>query len=74
MPIRLKCLVFPIIVFYPSEGVSDIQKRQMITQMGKNVKVFGIEGNFDDAQRGVKEIFGNRVLSDELAKNAIKSL
>ena len=58
-----------IIVFYPSEGVSDIQKRQMITQMGKNVKVFGIEGNFDDAQRGVKEIFGNHVLSDELAKN-----
>ncbi len=57
-----------IIVFYPSEGVSDIQKRQMITQMGKNVKVFGIEGNFDDAQRGVKEIFGNKVLSDELAK------
>ena len=41
----------------------------MITQMGKNVKVFGIEGNFDDAQRGVKEIFGNKVLSDELAKN-----
>ena len=58
-----------IIVFYPSEGVSDIQKRQMITQMGKNVKVFGIEGNFDDAQRGVKEIFGNKVLSDELSKN-----
>ena len=58
-----------IIVFYPSEGVSDIQKRQMITQMGKNVKVFGIEGNFDDAKRGVKEIFGNKVLSDELAKN-----
>ena len=58
-----------IIVFYPSEGVSDIQKRQMITQMGKNVKVFGIEGNFDDAQRGVKEIFGNKLLSDELAKN-----
>lgn len=57
-----------IIVFYPSEGVSDIQKRQMITQAGKNVKVFGIEGNFDDAQRGVKEIFGNKVLSDELAK------
>ncbi|MDY4919964.1 MAG: threonine synthase [Phascolarctobacterium sp.] len=58
-----------IIVFYPSEGVSDIQKRQMITQMGKNVKVFGIEGNFDDAQRGVKEIFGNTVLGEELGKN-----
>lgn len=57
-----------IIVFYPSEGVSDIQKQQMITQAGKNVNVFGIEGNFDDAQRGVKEIFGNTALSDELAK------
>ena len=57
-----------IIVFYPSEGVSDIQKQQMITQAGKNVKVFGIEGNFDDAQRGVKEIFGNTALSDELEK------
>ena len=57
-----------IIVFYPSEGVSDIQKRQMITQTGKNVKVFGIEGNFDDAQRGVKEIFGNTAMSDELEK------
>lgn len=57
-----------IIVFYPSEGVSDIQKRQMITQVGKNVKVFGIQGNFDDAQRGVKEIFGNTVLADSLEK------
>lgn len=57
-----------IIVFYPCEGVSDIQKRQMITQVGENVKVFGIEGNFDDAQRGVKEIFGNKALSDELEK------
>lgn len=57
-----------IIVFYPCEGVSDIQKRQMITQAGKNVKVFGIEGNFDDAQRGVKEIFGNTALTSELEK------
>lgn len=57
-----------IIVFYPSEGVSDIQKQQMITQAGKNVKVFGIEGNFDDAQRGVKEIFGNTALASELEK------
>lgn len=55
-----------IIVFYPCDGVSDIQKKQMITQMGKNVKVFGIEGNFDDAQRGVKEIFGNEVMAREL--------
>lgn len=55
-----------IIVFYPCDGVSDIQKRQMITQCGKNVKVFGIEGNFDDAQRGVKEIFSNAELAAEL--------
>lgn len=57
-----------IIVFYPSEGVSEIQKRQMLTQAGRNVKVFGIEGNFDDAQRGVKEIFGNTALADQLSQ------
>lgn len=57
-----------IMVFYPSEGVSDIQKRQMTTQIGENVKVFGIEGNFDDAQRGVKEIFSNKVLAKSLAE------
>lgn len=55
-----------IMVFYPSEGVSNIQKRQMTTQVGKNVKVFGIEGNFDDAQRGVKEIFSNKALAESL--------
>ncbi|MCQ2372830.1 MAG: threonine synthase [Phascolarctobacterium sp.] len=57
-----------IMVFYPSEGVSDIQKRQMTTQPGENVKVFGIEGNFDDAQRGVKEIFSNKILAKSLAE------
>ena len=57
-----------IMVFYPSEGVSDIQKRQMTTQEGANVKVFGIEGNFDDAQRGVKEIFSNKILAKSLAE------
>ena len=57
-----------IIVFYPSEGVSDIQKQQMVTQVGKNVRVFGIEGNFDDAQRGVKEIFGDAEMAAELAQ------
>ena len=46
-----------IIVFYPGDGVSDIQKLQMITQEGDNVFVSGIEGNFDDAQNGVKKIF-----------------
>ncbi|HBX75384.1 MAG TPA: threonine synthase [Acidaminococcaceae bacterium] len=55
-----------IIVFYPEDGVSPVQKLQMVTQAGKNTKVFGIHGNFDDAQRGVKEIFGNAELEKEL--------
>lgn len=48
-----------IIVFFPEDGVSEIQKRQMITQEGDNTFVVGINGNFDDAQSGVKEIFNN---------------
>ena len=55
-----------IIVFYPEDGVSQIQKLQMVTQTGSNTKVFGIRGNFDDAQRGVKEIFGDAELANEL--------
>ena len=46
-----------IIVFYPENGVSKVQKAQMVTQIGKNVTVCGIRGNFDDAQRGVKNAF-----------------
>lgn len=56
-----------IMVFYPSEGVSDIQKLQMITQEGKNVCVSGIQGNFDDAQTGVKRIFTDSETKEELA-------
>lgn len=48
-----------IIVFYPKEGVSPIQKLQMVTQQGDNTHVVAIKGNFDDAQRSVKEIFTN---------------
>lgn len=48
-----------IIVFYPSDGVSEVQKRQMTSQEGANTHVFGIRGNFDDAQTGVKKIFDN---------------
>lgn len=48
-----------IIVFYPSEGVSDMQRLQMMTQEGNNVYVCGIEGNFDDAQSAVKSIFND---------------
>lgn len=57
-----------IIVFYPSDGVSDIQKLQMITQEGKNVYVSGIEGNFDDAQNGVKAIFTDEKAKAQLLK------
>ncbi|NLY42508.1 MAG: threonine synthase [Clostridiaceae bacterium] len=46
-----------ILVFYPDNGVSEIQKLQMITQEGENVGVCAVEGNFDDAQNGVKAIF-----------------
>lgn len=55
-----------IMVFYPGDGVSDIQKLQMITQEGANVYVAGIDGNFDDAQTGVKKIFTDDKLIDEL--------
>ena len=48
-----------IVVFYPKGGVSAFQEKQMVTQKGANVKVIGIEGNFDDAQSGVKKIFGD---------------
>ncbi|MBQ8641365.1 MAG: threonine synthase [Clostridia bacterium] len=50
-------------VFYPDEGVSPMQKRQMATQEGSNVYVTAVEGNFDDAQSGVKAIFGDSDLA-----------
>ena len=53
-------------VFYPSDGVSDIQKLQMATQEGGNVSVQAIQGNFDDAQNGVKKIFADKQLGKEL--------
>ena len=55
-----------IAVFYPADGVSDIQKLQMITQEGNNVYVSSIKGNFDDAQSGVKAIFKNADLKKEI--------
>lgn len=52
-----------IIVFYPKDGVSPIQEKQMVTQKGDNTYVVAIKGNFDDAQTGVKNIFGNKELA-----------
>ena len=51
-----------IIVFYPKNGVSPIQEKQMVTQKGDNTYVIGIKGNFDDAQTGVKNIFSDKEL------------
>lgn len=61
-----------IIVFYPNEGVSQIQERQMTTQEGKNTHVFAIRGNFDDAQTGVKKIFNDGEFAVELAKSGCR--
>ncbi len=55
-----------IIVFYPKNGVSPIQEKQMVTQKGANTFVVGIHGNFDDAQTGVKKIFGDKALAAEM--------
>ncbi|MBE5844062.1 MAG: threonine synthase [Butyrivibrio sp.] len=55
-----------IIVFYPKNGVSPIQEKQMVTQEGDNTCVIGIEGNFDDAQTGVKKIFTDPDFAKEL--------
>lgn len=57
-----------ITVFYPSDGVSRVQKLQMATQLGSNVNVVAIKGNFDDAQTGVKRIF-----ADDAASKALDS-
>ena len=55
-----------IIVFYPNDGVSDVQKAQMVTQKGANTCVAAIKGNFDDAQTAVKKIFTDSELKQEL--------
>lgn len=55
-----------IIVFYPKDGVSPIQEKQMVTQKGKNTYVVAIYGNFDDAQTGVKKIFNDAEMKEEL--------
>ncbi len=59
-----------IMVFYPVDGVSRVQKLQMATQEGNNVNVCAIEGNFDDAQNGVKKIFSDKDFADKLNEKA----
>lgn len=57
-----------IIVFYPKNGVSPIQEKQMVTQKGDNTFVVGINGNFDQAQTGVKQMFNDKEMAAEMAK------
>ncbi len=61
-----------IVVFYPKNGVSPIQEKQMVTQKGANTKVVGIKGNFDDAQTGVKKMFNDKELEKEMAKKGFQ--
>ena len=61
-----------IVVFYPEDGVSDIQKLQMATQQGDNVHVFAVKGNFDDTQTGVKNIFANEQMNEQIEKLGYK--
>lgn len=58
-----------IIVFYPKNGVSPIQEKQMVTQKGENTSVIGIIGNFDDAQTGVKNMFNDKELAKIMDEN-----
>lgn len=60
-----------IMVFYPNDGVSPMQKLQMTTQEGENVAVCAINGNFDDAQNGVKAIFTDKAVGEKLAENGM---
>ncbi|MFZ5986485.1 MAG: threonine synthase [Bacillota bacterium] len=61
-----------IIVFFPQSGVSEVQRMQMVTQEGKNVYSIGVEGNFDDAQNGVKAIFTDRGLEASMESHNYK--
>ncbi len=61
-----------IIVFYPKNGVSPVQEKQMVTQKGDNTFVVGIKGNFDDAQSGVKAIFGDKELAEIMDKSGFQ--
>lgn len=61
-----------IAVFYPNRGTSEIQRLQMTTQAGENLAVYAVQGNFDDAQTGVKQVFGSRAVQAELAQRGIR--
>ena len=59
-------------VFYPNAGTSEIQRLQMVTQESENVQVYAVDGNFDDAQTGVKRVFADASVGAELEKRNIR--
>ncbi len=61
-----------IVVFYPLGGVSEVQRLQMVTQSGANVRVCAVRGNFDDAQTGVKRIFSDEALNERLCAQNVR--
>ena len=61
-----------LIVFFPEQGVSQVQKLQMVTQEGSNVNVVAVRGNFDDTQSGVKEIFADQELTQSLNQTGFR--
>ena len=61
-----------IAVFFPTGGTSEIQRLQMVTQEGENVAVYAVRGNFDDAQTGVKKVFGDKAIAAELEQRNIR--
>ncbi len=61
-----------IVVFYPKDGVSKVQEKQMVTQRGENTCVIAIKGNFDDAQSAVKRMFNDEALKEEIGKKGFR--
>lgn len=61
-----------ISVFYPNAGTSEIQRLQMATQQGENVHVYAVDGNFDDAQTGVKKVFADASVAEALEQRGIR--